>query len=165
MSDMGTIFLMGPMGTQAFWIWLTLGLLLLGAEVFLGTQWLLWSAAAAGVVAVVCLTNLPFGFVAQVTTFAILSLIMALLTKRFLHVPGSGTDINEPHARLLGKQAEILSGFEIVAGGERTGRVMFDGVEWPAVLSGEAGEAKLKTHDRVVIAQVHEGRLFVKPAI
>lgn len=163
MSDMNTIFLMGPMGTQAFWIWLLLGLLLLGVEVFLGTQWLLWSAAAAGTVAVICLTGLPFGFVAQVATFAVLSLIMALLTKRFLHIPGGSADVNDPHARLVGKQAEILSGFEVVAGGDRTGRVMFDGVEWPAVLSGEAGGATLKKADRVLIAQVHEGRLFVTP--
>ena len=46
--DMNTLLLMGPMNTQAFWIWLVLGILLLGIEVFLGTQWLLWAAASAG---------------------------------------------------------------------------------------------------------------------
>lgn len=164
MSDMTSIFLIGPMGTQAFWIWLTLGILLLGIEVFLGTQWLLWSAASAGVVAVVCLTGLPYGFVPQVITFAVLSLVLSLWTKRFLKVPEGVSDVNEPHSRLLGKQAEVLSGFEFVAGGERTGRVMFEGVEWPAVLTGEVADLKLRKSDRVVIAQVQDGRLFVTPA-
>lgn len=162
--DMTSIFLMGPMGTQAFWIWLTLGILLLGVEVFLGTQWLLWSAAAAGVVAVVCLTGLPFGIVAQIVTFAILSLGMALMTRKFMKVPDGGPDVNAPNSRLIGKQAEVLSGFEFVAGGERTGRVSFEGVEWPAVLSVGSETAVLNTSDRVVISEVQEGRLFVAPA-
>lgn len=156
------IMLGSPMGSQAFWIWLTLGILLLGAEVFLGTQWLLWSAAAAGAVAVICLTGLPFGFVLQATTFAVLSLVLTLLTKRLLRVPQSVTDINEPHTRLLGKQAEVLSGFDVVTGGERTGRVIFDGVEWPAVLKSD--DASIKASDRVIIETIAEGRLYVIPA-
>ncbi|MBW8881264.1 MAG: NfeD family protein [Asticcacaulis sp.] len=152
--------LMPPMGLPAFWLWLTIGILLLGAEVFLGTQWLLWSAAAAGVVAVVCLTNLPFGLVLQAAAFAILSVAGALLTRRFMKVPG-GHDVNDPLVRFIGKQAEILSGFAPASGGERTGRVMFDGVEWPAVLND--GDAALKHKDRVIIERVHEGRLYIRP--
>jgi membrane protein implicated in regulation of membrane protease activity len=164
MLDMNAILLMGPMNIQAFWIWLVLGILLLGIEVFLGTQWLLWAAASAGVVAVLCLTGLPVGFVLQVAIFAVLSLVMTVLTRRFLKVPGAASDPNNPHGRILGKQAEILSGFERVEGGERTGRVMVDGVEWPAVLNAAAGDVKLAKADRVVIDQVVEGRLLVTPA-
>jgi membrane protein implicated in regulation of membrane protease activity len=87
-----------------------------------------------------------------------------MLTRRFLKARSHGSDINDPHARLVGKQADVLSGFELVAGGERTGRVMFDGVEWPAVLA-ETTEAPLWPQDHVVIEQVYEGRLFVRPAI
>ncbi len=159
---MNELFLMGPMGMQAFWVWLTLGILLLGIETFLGTQWLLWAAASAGLVAVVCLTGLPFGFVAQVAVFLVLSVVLILFTKRLIKAPGHGPDINNPHQRLVGKQAEILSGFELMAGGERTGRVMFDGVEWPAVLDAETG--KLAPRDRVVVDRVLEGRLYVRPA-
>ncbi len=162
MSDFSSILLMGPMNVQAFWIWLTFGILLLGVETFLGTQWLLWSAASAGLVAVVCLTGLPFGFVLQTLTFAILSVVTALLTRRFLTVKHHGSDINDPNARMVGKQADVLSGFELVAGGERTGRVMFDGVEWPAVLDA-ATDALLAGKDRVFIERVYEGRLFVRP--
>jgi inner membrane protein len=64
--------------------------------------------------------------------------------------------------RMVGKQAEVLSGFDASTGGERTGRVIFDGVEWPAVLS-EATGVKLGSHDRVMIERVHEGRMFIKP--
>jgi len=162
--DMPSILMIGPMGVQAFWIWFTFGILLLGVETFLGTQWLLWSAASAGLVAVVCLTNLPFGFVLQALTFVVLSVVTALLTRRFLKARSHGSDINDPHARLVGKQADVLSGFELVAGGDRTGRVMFEGVEWPAVLA-EATEAVLGPSDRVLIEKVHEGRLFVRPAV
>jgi len=55
-----SVILMGPMATQAFWLWLTFGILLLGVETILGTQWLLWAAVSAGLVAVMCLTALPF---------------------------------------------------------------------------------------------------------
>ena len=161
--DLNTVFLMGPMGMNAFWIWFIFGLLLLGVEIFLGTQWLLWSAAAAGLVAVICLTGLPFGFFFQALTFAILSVAMGVLTPRFLKVASHSPDVNDPHNRMLGKQAGVLSGFELVAGGERTGRVMFEGVEWPAVL-GDASETRLAVNDRVVIERVHEGRVFVRPA-
>eukprot|EP01042_Synura_sphagnicola_P030715 gene30715-39569_t len=140
----------GPAGSQAFWIWFTLGIMLLGLETFLGTQWLLWSATAAGLVSVICLTGLPFGFVLQVIVFAILSLIMTALTRRFMKHEDGQADINDPHLRLVGKQAEILSGFGLVAGGERTGRVVSDGVEWPAVLDEEQPDA-LSEHTQVTI--------------
>ncbi|MGN6421753.1 MAG: NfeD family protein [Asticcacaulis sp.] len=160
MSDLSGVWSFGPSGMQAFWIWLTFGVLMLAAEVFLGTQWLLWSAAAAGVVAVACLTGAPLGVVGQVIVFAVLSLIMTLLTRRFLKTAAPHGDVNDQQARLLGKQAQVLSGFEIT-GGERTGRVMFDGVEWPAVLRGD-GEAALPTAAAVIIERVHEGRLYVR---
>lgn len=153
----------GPSGLQAFWIWLTFAIVLLGLEVFLGTQWLLWSAAAAGLVAVICLTALPFGLVMQIVMFAVLSVAGALLTRKFLKISGDGPDVNDPHSRMIGMEADVLSGFAQVESGERTGRVIFDGVEWPAVLHGETGEARLNDHDRVIIARIHEGRLYVKP--
>ncbi|MDV6332917.1 NfeD family protein [Asticcacaulis sp. 201] len=159
--DLNNILLIGPVGINAFWVWFVFGLLLLGVEVFLGTQWLLWAAASAGVVAVVCLTGLPFGFFFQALTFALLSLAMGILTPKFMKVASHSADINDPHRRMVGKQAHVLSGFELVAGGERTGRVSFDGVEWPAVLD-ETTDTALAANDRVVIERIHEGRVFVR---
>lgn len=157
------ILQIAPMGMQAFWIWLTLGILLLGIEIFLGTQWLLWASAAAGVVAVVCLTGLPFSLPLQVATFALLSVVMTAFTRRFIKIDGHSGDVNDPHSRIVGREAEILSGFEMVPGGERTGRVMLDGVEWPAVLA-EGIDDLLTSKDRLVIERVAEGRLYVRPA-
>lgn len=162
MTDLTPILLMPPMGLAAFWVWLTVGILLLGVEVMLGTQWLLWAAAAAGMVAVACLTSLPIGLLTQLVVFVLLSTGGALMTRRFLKSPGSGPDVNDAHARLLGKQADVLSGFAPVPGGERTGRVLLDGVEWPAVLRDD--DVTLADKTRVVIERIHEGRLYVRPA-
>lgn len=159
MSDFSNIWLIGPTGQHAFWLWLTFGVILLATEVFLGTQWLLWSATAAGVVAVACLTGAPLGLAGQVVVFAVLSLIMAVFTRRFLKVSSGHSDINDPNARLVGKPAQVLSGFEMT-GGERTGRVVFDGVEWPAVLDDLS--AHLAAPAPVIIERVHEGRLYVR---
>jgi hypothetical protein len=41
--------------------------------------------------------------------------------------------------------------------------VVFDGVEWPAVL-GETSQMALAVNDRVVIERIYEGRVFVRPA-
>jgi len=161
MFDLSNAWRIGPGGEHAFWIWLTLGVVLLITEVFLGTQWLLWSAASAGLVAVMCLTGLPLGLAGQVIIFAVLSLIMTILTRRFLK-SGSGhaADINDQHTRLVGRQAEVLSGFE-ATGADRTGRVLFDGVEWPAVLH-DANQLSPGPSASVIIERVHEGRLYVR---
>jgi membrane protein implicated in regulation of membrane protease activity len=162
--DLGNDFwLRGPMGQQAFWVWLTLGILLLGAEALLGTTWMMWMAAAAGVVAVACLTTLPLGLPLQVAAFAILTLIPGLFARQIMKLPGTKGDLDDPSARMVGRRAVVLSGFGPVAGGERTGRVMFDGVEWPAVIDeGTDTQAPLKAEDAVEIAVVLDGRLFVK---
>ena len=159
----GDFWLMGPMGPQAFWVWLTLGILLLGAETLLGTTWMMWMAAAAGIVAVACLTTLPLGLPMQVAVFATLTLIPGLFAKRIMKLPGTKGLLDDPGAGMVGRRAVVLSGFGPVAGGERTGRVMFDGVEWPAVIEESMDtQAPLRAEDAVEIAVVLDGRLFVK---
>ncbi|MGA9658394.1 MAG: NfeD family protein [Asticcacaulis sp.] len=160
--DLNSVMQIGPTAVQAFWLWFAFGILLLSVEVFLGTQWLLWAAAAAGLVSVICLTGLPFNVFFQALTFAVISVAMGMLTPRFLKVGANSADVNDPHRRMVGAQAEVLSGFELVAGGERTGRVTFDGVEWPAVLN-DKDNVLLSLNDPVLIERVHEGRMFVKP--
>ena len=156
-------WLMAPMDQQAFWVWLTLGILLLGIETLLGTTWLMWMAAAAGLVAVACLTTLPLGLPGQILVFAVLTLIPGVFAKRIMKLPGTKGHLDDPNARMVGRRAVVLSGFGPVAGGERTGRVMFDGVEWPAVIEGSNDtHAPLKAEDKVQIAVVLDGRLFVK---
>ena len=159
----GDVWLMGPMGQQAFWVWLTLGILLLGVETLVGTTWLMWMAAAAGLVAVACLTTLPLGLPLQIAVFVGLTVIPGIFSRRIMKLPGTKGHIDDPNARMVGRRAIVLSGFGPVAGGERTGRVMFDGVEWPAVIDeGIDTQAPLTADDAVEIAVVHDGRLFVK---
>jgi len=164
MPDLGgDLWLMGPMGQQAFWVWLTLGILLLGLETLLGTTWMMWMAAAAGLVAVACLTSLPLGLPLQVLVFAVLTLVPALFSGRIMKLPGNRGHLDDPTARMVGRRAVVLSGFGPVVGGERTGRVMFDGVEWPAVIDEHTDtQAQLNSDDKVEIAVVQDGRLFVK---
>jgi len=149
-------WLMGPMDQQAFWVWLTLGILLLGVETLIGTTWMMWMAAAAGLVAVACLTTLPLGLPLQIAVFIVLTLIPGVFARRIMKLPGNKGHLDDPNARMVGRRAVVLSGFGPVAGGERTGRVMFDGVEWPDT------QAPLSAEDRVEIAVVLDGRLFVK---
>ncbi len=158
----GDLWLMGPMGQQAFWVWLTLGILLLGLETLLGTIWMMWMAGAAGLVAVACLTSLPLGLPAQAVVFAVVALIPTLFSRSLMKLPGNKGDLDDPNARMVGRKAVVLSGFGPVVGGERTGRVMFDGVEWPAVIEvANDTQAPLGADDKVRIAVVQDGRLFV----
>ena len=158
----GDFWLIGPMGLEAFWVWLTLGILLLGVETLAGTHWLLWMASAAGLVAVACLTTLPLGLPAQVITFVVLTAIPGVFTRRIMKVPGTRGALDDPNARMVGRKARVLSGFGPVAGGERTGRVMFDGVERPAAIDERSdSQAPVRAEDAVEIAVVQDGRLFV----
>ena len=157
------LWLMGPMGQQAFWVWLTLGILLLGVETLLGTTWMMWMAAASGLVAVACLTALPLGLPLQIAVFVVLTLIPLPFSGRIMKLPGNKGYLDDPSARMVGRRAVVLSGFGPVDGGERTGRVMFDGVEWPAVIDAHIDtQAPLNSDDKVEIAIVQDGRLFVK---
>jgi inner membrane protein len=153
--DFLSLLIATPIGTQAFWIWMVLGLALLGLEMLLGTQWLLWSAASAGVVAVITLTGVPMGVITQIVIFTALSVTSALWSRKLLK-PALDHDINDPHQRMLNQPAIVLSGFEK---GSLNGRVSFDGVEWPAI----AEEAlSVKPDASVRIVAVKEGKLHIK---
>jgi inner membrane protein len=153
--DFLSLLIATPIGTQAFWVWMVLGLALLGLEMLLGTQWLLWSAASAGVVAIITLLGVPMGIITQIVIFTALSVTSALWSRKLLK-PATDQDINDPHQRMRGQPAIVLSGFE---GGNLDGRVSFDGVEWPAVAEGAVSFAP---DTRVTIVRVNEGKLYIK---
>ncbi|MFN3229096.1 MAG: NfeD family protein, partial [Asticcacaulis sp.] len=118
-----------------FWLWLTLGAILLAVEAAASTEWLLWPAAAAGVVAVVTLTGLDLSMPVQGMIFAGLTITGAVMSRTLLSNKPStaGPDRNDPEARLIGQAGEVSTAFE-----GRTGRVFVDGTEWSAEL--EDGE-------------------------
>jgi len=70
--------------SQPYWIWLALGVILLAVEAATSTEWLLWPAVSAGVVAVVTVFGLPLGLVGELLLFAVLTVAATLLSRRRL---------------------------------------------------------------------------------
>ena len=140
---------------QPFWIWLAIGVALLAVEVTMTTEWLLWPAAAAGVVAVLTALGLPLGVAGELIVFALLTVVFTVLARRFITRinPGDAADINDRDSRLVGQRAQVVQAFA-----EGRGRVFISGSEWPAEIDGEApmvGQA-------VVVESVTGSRLKVR---
>jgi len=144
--------------THPVWIWIALGAALLAVEVATGSGWLLWPAAAAGIVALaVAFAGLDL---AQATlVFALLTISLALLARRYLpksllrHAPH---DINDNVARLVGHHGQVVASFK-----GRSGRVFIDGKEWAAELDEGDG---LEAGSRVEVTGVTGAHLRVRGA-
>ncbi|HYC68043.1 NfeD family protein [Brevundimonas sp.] len=141
---------------QPYWIWLALGVILLAIEAAFSTEWLLWPAVAAGVVAVVTALGLPLGVLGEVLLFAVLTVAATLLSRRLIQRvnPSDTPDINARDSRLIGQRAQVVQLFV-----DGRGRVFVSGAEWPAEIEGAAplvGES--------VIVEGFDGpRLKVRP--
>lgn len=118
---------------QPFWIWLAIGVLLLAIESMASTEWLLWPAVAAGVVAVLTAVGLHLGLPGEVAVFALLTVIATVLSRRLVSKANpSGPDINDRDSRLIGQHARVVQPFV-----DGRGRVFISGAEWPAEIEGE----------------------------
>lgn len=118
---------------QPFWIWLAVGVLLLAVEAMFSTEWLLWPAVSAGVVAVMTAAGVRLGLPGEVAIFAVLTVIATLLSRRLISKANpAGPDINDRDSRLIGQRARVVEAF--VSG---RGRVFISGAEWPAEIEGE----------------------------
>ncbi len=140
-----------------FWGWMVLGAVLLALEVATGSGYLLWPAAAAGVVAL--LTGLKLGLPVELLIFALLTIAGVLLSRRYLPKPfrAEGHDVTDPGHRLAGQHGHAVDAF---TGG--VGRVFVDGKEWAAELDGESD---LAAGAKVKVSAVLDGaRLKVKAA-
>lgn len=119
--------------SQPFWIWLAIGVLLLAVEAMFSTEWLLWPAVSAGVVAVMTAAGVRLGLPGEVAVFAVLTVIATLLSRRLIAKANpDGPDINDRDSRLIGQRARVVEAF--VSG---RGRVFISGAEWPAEIQGE----------------------------
>jgi membrane protein implicated in regulation of membrane protease activity len=120
--------------SQPFWIWLAIGVLLLAVEAALSTEWLLWPAVAAGVVAVLTALGLDLGFAGEVGLFAILTVVATLFSRRLIQRvnPDDKPDVNDRDARLIGQKARVVEPFV-----DGRGRVFVSGAEWAAEIDGE----------------------------
>ncbi|WP_420478678.1 NfeD family protein [Brevundimonas sp. FT23028] len=123
---------------QPFWIWLALGVILLAVEAAFSTEWLLWPAVAAGVVAVLTAIGLPLGFWGEVALFAALTVAATLLSRRLIQRvnPSDVPDINARDSRLIGQRAQVVQAFV-----DGRGRVFVSGAEWSAEIEGAAPPA------------------------
>jgi membrane protein implicated in regulation of membrane protease activity len=125
-------------GLAAYWVWLTLGLLLAGLEMLVPGVYMIWLAAAAiitGVLTAAFDLSLP----AQVVDFVFLSLIIAFSARRFLRdkpIESSDPLMNRRGARLVGETAMVVQAIE-----HGSGRVRLGDSEWiargPNVAAGE----------------------------
>jgi len=140
---------------QPFWIWLAVGVALLGVEAAFSTEWLLWPAVSAGVVAVVTALGLKLGLSGELALFAVLTLASTVLSRRLVQRvnPGDTPDINARDVRLVGQRAQVVQGFV-----DGRGRVFVSGAEWAAEI--DAGAPSIG--ESVVVDAVGDGRLRVR---
>ena len=142
---------------QPFWIWLAIGVLLLAVEAMFSTEWLLWPAVSAGVVAVMTAAGLRLGLPGEVAVFAVLTVIATLLSRRLISKANPDSpDINDRDSRLVGQRARVVETF--VSG---RGRVFISGAEWPAEI---VGEAPVEGQD-VVVMRVNGSLLTVQSPV
>ena len=142
---------------QPFWIWLALGVILLAVEAAFSTEWLLWPAVAAGVVAVLTAIGLSPGFWGEVALFGILTGASTLLSRRLIQRvnPSDAPDINARDSRLVGQRAQVVQAFV-----DGRGRVFVSGAEWSAEIEGEAPPAG----ESVVVESIDGPLLKVRAA-
>lgn len=121
--------------SQPFWIWLALGVILLAVEAAMSTEWLLWPAVSAGVVAVLTALGLRLGITGELILFAALTVASTVLSRRLIQRvnPDDAPDINDRDLRLVGQRAKVVEAFS-----NGRGRVFISGAEWPAEIEGDA---------------------------
>ena len=141
--------------SQPFWIWLAIGVVLLAIEAALSTEWLLWPAVSAGIVAVLTGLGLRLGFAVEVGLFAALTVLATLLSRRLIQRvnPSDSPDINARDTRLVGQRARVVQPFV-----EGRGRVFVSGAEWAAEIDG-AGPA---VGDSVIVDRLEGPSLRVR---
>ncbi len=142
---------------QPYWIWLALGVILLSVEAAFSTEWLLWPAVAAGVVAVVTALGLPLGLLGEMLLFAVLTVAATLLSRRLIQRvnPSDSPDINARDSRLVGQRAQVVQAFV-----DGRGRVFVSGAEWVAEIEGAAPLAG----ESVIVEATDGSKLKVRAA-
>ena len=138
--------------SQPFWVWLTLGVVLLGIEAMTSTEWLLWPAVSAGILALITALWCDLGLPIEAGLFAALTVVLTLVSRRLVKKanPSDAPDINNQSLRLIGKEAQVVEAF--VNG---RGRVFVSGSEWLAV--GPVGQILA---GQVVVVEDVDGTLL-----
>jgi membrane protein implicated in regulation of membrane protease activity len=139
------------------WHWFALGLALLVAEIFTGTSYLLWPAAAAALTGFLAWIA-PLSPIAAWTVFAGLTLVLTVTGRRFVRGRwlnrGASEHLNQRARSLIGQQALAESDF--AAG---FGRVKVADTAWRA-----QSEDAIAAGERVEIVGADAATLKVKRA-
>jgi len=148
-------WLTGLYASQPFWLWLGVGVALLGIEAMFSTEWLLWPAVAAGITALLSAILPELGLWVELGVFAALTVLLTLLSKRFVKKvnPDDSPDINDVNLRLVGQRALVVEPLH-----NGSGRVFISGAEWAAEIEG----GNPLVGENVVVEQVLGGRLRVR---
>ena len=144
--------------SQPFWVWLTLGLVLLAVEALTSTEWLLWPAVSAGVVALITALFRDLGLPLEAGLFAALTVVLTLISRTLVKRanPSEAPDINDQSLRLIGKEGQVVEAF--ING---RGRVFVSGSEWPA----DGPLMEILAGQTVVVEAVDGPRLRVRPLV
>ena len=148
-------FIQNLYASQPFWLWLAVGVVLLAIEAAASTEWLLWPAVAAGVVALITAIAPNMGLPVEAGIFAALTVIATLASRTLIKRvnPTNEPDINDRDLRLVGARARVVEAFV-----DGRGRVFVSGAEWPADIEGAAPLAG----ESVVVESVAGPRLRVR---
>ncbi len=137
-----------------FWHWLTLGLVLLLAELVTGSTYLLWPGVAAWITGLAAmLLGVPWA--AQLIIFALASIALLLIARPLVKnrlLIGPDTDLNEPGRQLAGAMGVAAQAFQ-----RGQGRVRLGDSEWLAV-----SEEAIETGDSVKVVGVDGTTLQVR---
>ena len=150
----------GLLENNGGWFWLLLGLAMLGLELLIPGVFMMWvglAAVAVGLVSVFGLSEIGWGWEAQLVTFAALAVLFAVIGTRLQRsrdIEGDeASRFNRPGDRLVGRVGPLLDPIE---GGH--GRMKVGDTIWH--VSGP----DLAVGTRVRVVATDEGTLLVEPA-
>jgi membrane protein implicated in regulation of membrane protease activity len=144
--------LIGFLETLTIWHWWGLAAVLLVFELLTGTTYLLWPTAAASLVGLLAAVAPPFGWEAQLVTFAVVTAGLTWVGDRYfpkIHVRSDRPTLNERAEQLAGQK--VIATVDFVAG---RGRVRLGDSVWGAVLTGEASAAQASVASGAVLEVV-----------
>jgi len=123
------------------WYWVAFGLALGALEMATGSFFLIGPGVAAAIVGLVLFVNPQMAGEFQVTTFAIISVILTwaarVYTAKMREAPSDRPGLNQRAGQIVGKRGTVLDPFQ-----HGSGAVDIGGVRWLAKL--EAGETLAK---------------------
>jgi len=147
--------------TFLYWHWIVIGIVLMLAEIFLGSFFIFWFGAAAVVIGLALLIFPGLPMAAQIVGWSLLSTAFAVGWFRFLKpLSIDKTKAGLSRETLLGESGQVLS----APNGEKRGMVRFPA---PVLGSDEwliISQDQLAVGDRVSVIDVSGNSLIVKKA-